>query len=347
MRTGFSSSTACALLALACTLASPSMQAQESPAAVPPAAGTQPQRPRPPRIVRPGVNQPGVSRSLDDLKKDAVFPVEGTPDWSVVTAGGVWVSSARANHVVQLLPSGNTVGLIADVQRPCSGLAEGFGSVWVPSCGTHEVVRLDPATGKVTATIAADASNSEGGIATGAGSVWFVVKPSTLVRIDPAANKVVASVELPSGSENPVFGDGFVWVSSFEHDTLLKVDPKTNKVAATIAVGPKPRFLTVGAGSVWTLNQGDGSVTRVEMKTGKVLATIVCGLPGSGGEIAFGGDSVWAAVFDFPLTQIDAKTNAVVAQWKGNGGDGVRFGFGSVWLSNLRQATVWRIPAQQ
>ncbi len=323
------------------------MQAQETTPATPPAAGAQPQRPRPPRIVRPGVNQPGVSRSLDDLKKDAVFPVEGTPDWSVVTAKSVWVSSARANHVVQLLPTGNTVGVIADVQRPCSGLAEGFGSVWVPSCGSHEVVRLDPATGKTTATIPAEAANSEGGITTGAGSVWFVVKPSLLQRIDPQSNTIIASIELPSGSENPVFGDGFVWVSSFEHDGLLKVDPASNKVVATIPVGPKPRFLTVGAGSVWTLNQGDGSVTRVDMKTGKVVATVACGLPGSGGEIAFGDGSVWAAVFDFPLTRIDAGTNAVTAQWKGNGGDGVRFGFGSVWLSNLRQGTVWRIPTQQ
>lgn len=306
-----------------------------------------PSPPRPPRVMRPGVNLPGISHPLEELKKDAVFPVEGSPDWQVMTADAVWVASARANHVVQLLPAGNTVGLIVDVARPCSGLAEGFGSVWVPSCGTHEVLRLDPATGKPTATIAADAANSEGGIAVGAGSVWFVVKPSTLERIDPATNTVSASVELPSGSENPVFGDGFIWVSSFGHDSLLKVDPTTNKVVATIPTGPKPRFLTVGAGSVWTLNQGDGSVTRVEMKTGKVLATVSCGLAGGGGDITFGDGAVWATVFDVPLTKIDAKTNAVVAQWKGQGGDGMRFGFGSVWLSNLRQGTVWRVPPKQ
>jgi virginiamycin B lyase len=284
---------------------------------------------------------------MDDLKKDAVFPLEGSPDWQVITKAAVWVSSARANHVVQLLPATNTVGLIVDVQRPCSGLTEGFGSIWVPSCGNHDLERVDPATGKITATILAEAANSEGGIAAGAGSIWFVVKPSTLERIDPATNKVVASIELPDGSEDPAFGDGFVWISSFGHDQLLKVDPKTNALVATIPVGPKPRFITVGEGSVWTLNQGDGTVSRVDMKTGKVVATIACGIPGSGGDLSYDNGSVWAAMFDFPLTQIDAKTNTVVGQWAGPGGDGMRAGLGSVWLSNLRQGTVWRIPAQQ
>ena len=314
------------------------------PPAVQPATAT---HVRPPRIVPPGVATPGVSRSLSEIQTEAVFPVEGSPDWSVPTKDSVWVASARANHVVQLMPATNKVGLIADVQKPCSGLADGFGSIWVPSCGTHTLLRIDPATGKSIAEIPADASNSEGGITVGAGSVWMVTKPSALIRIDPKTNAVAATVQLPSGSDNPAFGDGFVWVSSFEHDQLIKVDPASNTVVATIPVGPKPRFLTVGAGSVWTLNQGDGTISRVDMKSDKVVATISCGIPGSGGEITFGAGSVWATLFDFPLTQVDAATNKVVKQWAGQGGDGMRFGFGSIWLSNLRQGNVWRLSPDQ
>ncbi len=307
---------------------------------------------RPPRISKPdvkklGVKTPGVLRPLSDLKPETVYPVAGSPDWSVMAKDAVWVSSARLNHVVQLLPVNGKTGLIADVPRPCSGLAYAFGSVWVPSCGAHMLMRLDEATGKVTAQIPADPANSEGGIAVADGSIWMVVKPSTLVRVDPKSNTVVSTLELPSESENPAFGGGFVWVSSFGHDQLLEVDPKSNTVVATIGVGPKPRFLTIGDGSVWTLNQGDGSISRVDMKTSKVVATIICGIPGPGGEITFGAGSVWVALFDFPLTQVDAKTNLPVKQWAGAGGDGVRFGFGSVWLSNLRQQTVWRLSPEQ
>jgi streptogramin lyase len=266
----------------------------------------------------------------------------------VVTKDAVWVASARANHVVQLLVASNTVGLIANVERPCAGLVEAFGSIWSPSCGANkEIERIDPATGKITASVPAEAADSEGGITAGAGSVWFVVKPGKLIRIDPRTNAITASIELPSGTVNPAFGEGFVWVSSNAHDELLKVDPKTNSIVATIPVGSRPRFLTVGAGSVWTLNQGDGNISRVDIQTGKLVATIVCGIPGTGGDISYGEGHVWATVYEFPLTEVDPATNTVVKQWAGNGGDGLRVGDGSLWLSNGRQQTVWRIPPQQ
>ena len=311
------------------------------------ASSANPIRLRAPSIIRPGISSPDVARPLSNLVPEAIFPVEGSPDWSAVAKDSVWVSSARANHVVQLLPSTNKVGLIVDVQRPCSGLAFGFDSVWAPSCGTHMLIRINPSTGKGLAEIAADPANSEGGITVGAGSVWMVVKPSNLVRISPESNLIIATITLPSGSENPTFADGFVWVTSFGHDQLLKIDPASDTLVDAIAIGPKPRFLTVGAGSVWTLNQGDGTISRVDTKSGKLVATIRCGIPGPGGEITFGAGSVWAAIFDFPLTQIDAATNAVVRQWAGQGGDGVRFGFKSVWLSNLRQGNVWRLATEQ
>ena len=337
-----------AVILTALTLAAPAL-AQESNA-LPTHTNVPSAKPtvsRPPRIVPPGISDPKVARPLSSLEPEAVFPVEGSPDWSVMANEAVWVASARANHVVQLLPATNTVGIIADVQRPCSGLAFGFDSVWVPSCSTHMLVRLDASTGKSTTEISADPANSEGGITVGAESIWMVVKPSNLVRIDPKSNSITATIALPSDSDNPIFADGYIWVSSFGHNQLLKIDPASNTIVDTIAIGPKPRFLTVGDGSVWTINQGDGSVSRIDMKSHKLVATIQCGISGPGGEIAFGAGSVWAALFDFPLTQIDAKTNAVVKQWAGQGGDGVRFGFGSVWLSNLRQGNVWRLSPQQ
>ncbi len=327
------------------TLAATAACAQDAmpQAAGAPASSTQ----RPPRVVRPGVATPGVRRELEKLEKEAVFPMEGSPDWSVVTSDAVWVTSARANHVVQLNPATNKPGLIATIARPCSGLAAGFGSIWVPSCGDKTLVRVDPSTAQAAATLPADPANSEGGITTGAGSVWIVVKPCKLVRIDPATNTVTGSLDLPSGSENPLFGGGFIWITAFEHDMLLKVDPKTLTLVASIPVGPKPRFLTIGAGSVWTLNQGDGSLSRIAMDSGKLVATVVCGIPGQGGEITFGDGYVWATVFDFPLTQVDPSSNKIVRQWAGQGGDGIRAGLGSIWLSNLRQGTVWRVSTRQ
>lgn len=328
-------------LSLAAAQAAPSPATAAVPSMQPGAA------PRPPRIPKPGV--PAIKRDIAELQATAtVYPVEGSPDWSVITPEATWVSSARANHVVQLLPATapgpGKVGLVVDVNRPCSGITAGFGSIWTPSCADKKLLRLNPKTGAVEATLEAEPENSEGGIWAGPDAIWMVVKPSTLIRVDPKTNAVVAKVQLPATAANPVFGGGFVWVSTFSGNSVVKVDPKTNAVVATIPTGPKPRFLTFGADSVWTLNQGDGSVTRVDARSGDVLATIQCGIPGPGGDLSFGDGFVWATLFEFPLTQIDPKTNQALHQWAGPGGDGMRAGGGAVWLSNLRQQTVWRIP---
>jgi streptogramin lyase len=207
---------------------------------------------------------------------------------------------------------------------------------------------VDAVTGKPQATIAAGPADSEGGITTGAGSVWIVTsKESDLARIDPASNKVVAHIRIPPGTENPVFANGSVWISSNQGGTLVRVDPATNKVAGETPAGPMPRFLTVGAGSVWVLNQGDGSIARVDAQTGKRTALIPAGIPGLGGEIAFGDNAVWATVFEFPITRIDPATNTVTGQWHGAGGDSIRCAHGSIWLSSYMTAKVWRLPTPQ
>ncbi|MBL8173031.1 MAG: hypothetical protein JNK48_00090 [Bryobacterales bacterium] len=297
------------------------------------------------RPPRPGVKGPGIQSPMAELKPVAVFPIEGVPDWQVVTDDAVWVSNGPKNTVHRMDVKTNTVTAnIAVGKKPCSGLAAGFGSVWAPNCADQTVSRVDMKTNAVVATIAVGPANSEGGIAVSDDAVWL---PSDakgkLSRIDPKTNAVVATIDIPAGSFAAVYGNKAVWVSGTESNQLIRVDARTNKVSALIPVGPKPRFLTAGGGSIWTLNQGDGTVSRVDAKTNKVVATIECGIPGTGGEISYGGGYVWVTVFQIPVTKIDVKTNQVVRQWMGAGGDAIRWGHGSVWLSNLREQNVWRL----
>lgn len=287
-------------------------------------------------------------RSMSALKPDATFQVGGDADWMAVAEDAVWVSTGSLNRVTQLKAKDNVIGLKITVDKPCSGLVAGFGSLWVPSCGTHSLVRMDLQTGRIEATIPAAPADSEGCIAMGAESVWLATGTGgTLSRIDPKNNSVIASITVPSRSFCPVFADGFVWVTSTEHSVLTKVDPSTNRVVAEIPVGKNPLFATAGAGSVWALNQGDGTVSRVDTKTGKLVVNIPAGLPGHGGEIAFGFGSVWATLDKIPLTRIDANSNVVDRQWLGEGGDSIRTGLGSIWLTDLKAGLVWRISPDQ
>lgn len=301
-------------------------------------------QPKPAPVKRPGIAGPGVHRPIASLTPDAVFQTGGNPDWIVIDED-VWVSNYPANNVARLDPKTNKVAAQIPVGKgPCSGIAAGFGSIWVPNCGDQTVSRIDRKTGQVTATFAIPIAHSEGGVAVSADSFWILTdKKGVLARVDPADNKVVAEVRVPPGSFAVAFGEGALWVTSTETNQLARVNPQTNVVEQVIPVGKKPRFLTTGFGSVWTLNQETGDVTRVDAKTNKVVAAIPVGVPGPGGEIAAGEGALWVTSFEFPLSKIDPEQNKVVRQYAGPGGDAVRVGLGSIWLSNLREGNLWRV----
>src|SRR6202789_81073 len=100
-----------------------------------------------------GALQPGVQRPMSELTPDAEFPVSGQPDWLAVTDDAVWVTSSSANHVVRLDAATNKPGVMITLQKPCSGLAIGFGSLWIPSCGSHNLAPAHPKTGHIQGTI--------------------------------------------------------------------------------------------------------------------------------------------------------------------------------------------------
>ena len=166
-----------------------------------------------------------MKREMTTLTPAAVFPVPGTPDWQVMTEDAVWVSNGPKNTIHRLDPKTNQVMAAIEVgKRPCSGLAAGFGSVWVPVCGDRPgtengarpaLTRVDIKTNQVTATIPVGPANSEGGLVASPEAVWMVTDPKgTLSRIDPATNKVAAEIAVAPGSVACVYAEGAVWVSS-------------------------------------------------------------------------------------------------------------------------------------
>src|SRR5882724_3692119 len=257
--------------------------------------------------VAPSPEKPSVIQvqvPFASLKPIATFDLGGDPDWLAISANAIWVANDKLKSVQRIDPRTNKLAAkIEFPDEPCSDLTFAFDTLWVPLCG----------------------------------------KPATLARIDPATNTIRQKIAIPPGSFNPLYGGGIVWITGNQSSVLTPVNARSGEVLPSIPVGPNPRFVTAGAGSIWTLNQGDGSVTRVDAKTRQVIATIPAGIPGHGGEIAFGASSVWATVFGIPLTQISPTSNKVIRQWTGSGGDSVRFGHHSLWLTHLRAGLLWRI----
>lgn len=299
-------------------------------------------------VSKPGVKE--VQVPFASIKPSATIKIGGTADWVLVTDDAVWVASTKPYAVFRIDPATNKIVATVKVSgEACSGLAFGFGSIWVPICGEKpELVRIDGAKNTVSGTLPIAPAAPEGGIATSEDSVWIVTdKNGTLNRIDPSTNSVRQRISIPPGSYNPVFSNGIVWITGVESSVLTAVDADSGKVLESVAVGLKPRFLAAGGGSIWTLNQGDGTVSRVDERNRKVTATIRVGIPGAGGDIGYGGESVWPTVFGVPLTRVDASTNKVFRQWVGEGEDSLRCGFGSVWISDYKKGLLSRIALQQ
>jgi YVTN family beta-propeller protein len=304
----------------------------------------------------PGVEPPGVRIPAERLQSEAVFETGGCPDWlmPVEADDSVWLSDNPNGRVVRLDARTNTIAAIIAVgKNPSSGLAAGFGSLWVPICGEDALSRIDLNTNEITATFPTTTSAYEASIATGAGSVWLMTDAEgTLSRFDPATNDVVARIQLPSGSYDLTFAEGDVWVTSTEHGTVARVDPATNVVAATIPVGPSPKSIAAGEGAIWVLDKGDGRVSRIDPRTNRVVATIEVGATHYPGIIV-GEGSVWVSSFDYALTRIDPSTNRVVQQFSGLGDGGFRIGcamavgLGSLWISNEREGNVWRLDPRR
>jgi virginiamycin B lyase len=299
-------------------------------------------------VLKPGIG--GVQAPYSSIRPSATIKVGGTADWVLIADDAVWVASTKPYGVLRIDPATNKIVATVKVSgEACSGLASGFGSIWVPVCGKKPaLVRIDATKNTITASLPIAPTGPEGGITTSGDSVWMAAdKNDTLTRIDPSTNNVRQKISIPHGSYNPIFSDGIVWITGIESNVLTAVDAATGKVLESVAVGPKPRFLTSGGGSIWTLNQGDGTVSRVDEKSRKVTATIQVGIPGAGGDIGYGAESVWPTVFGVPLTRIDATANKVVRQWVGKGGDSLRYGFGSIWITDYKKGLLSRIAIEE
>jgi virginiamycin B lyase len=282
---------------------------------------------------------------IEQLKVSMTLRLGKTADWVAITETAVWVGSTGPNAVHAIDPATNQrVATVLLPGEPCAGLAVGFDSLWIPLCGrSGGLARVDLRTQALAATYKVGPIAAEGGITTGSGSVWMVLRSHSLVRIDPSDGTVRQVVQVPAGSFNPYFSAGRIWVTRAKGAELTSVDASTGRVVARLPTGRNPRFLTAGNGAIWSLNQGDGSLSRVDMSGGKPAQTIPLGTPGPGGDITFGAGRIWTTFSKVPLSIVDASVPALLCQWAGPGGDSIAFGHDDIWLTNYKAGTISRI----
>ena len=233
---------------------------------------------------------------------------------------------------------------------PELGVGIGLGSVWIADTKDRTFTQIDPRNNTVLRKIPAPfPKETEGSFGVGEGSLWILTNEGgtdsgTLTRVEPSSGKILANIKVESKSHSAIVAFGSVWVSSTGHGNVVRVDPGTNSVTAEIAVHAAPRFMAAGEGSLWVLSQGDGSLARIDPAHNQVIATIDVGVPGEGGDLSIGENYVWVSAERVPLSQVDPRTNRLVAQFAGGRlDDTLRVGFGSAWIVDEAHGQIWRV----
>jgi virginiamycin B lyase len=228
-------------------------------------------------------------RSISELVPAATLALGKTADWVAVTPDAVWVGSTGPFAVHRIDPKTNRViAKVALAGAPCAGLADNrleatfdIGAaaaeagitvddrgVWLVTGKDGNLVRIDPTTGAVQATvrIAAGSYNPH----YSAGTVWISqADGAQLTAVDTTSLKATATV---ATGPNPRFltaGDGAVWTLDQGDGAVTRIDVQTLRTT-TIALhtpGHGGDSLGLGFGAIWLTDYHAGSVARIPVES--------------------------------------------------------------------------------
>ncbi|HEU0246784.1 MAG TPA: ABC transporter substrate-binding protein [Gaiellaceae bacterium] len=203
-------------------------------------------------------------------------------------ASGVWVATAdrrvgRLNLGRGTLFDPVVIPWLPD-ERSDSGLssvAVGPDAVWVIGDPLDRSVRrIDPISGRLTATIPLSFSPTD--VAVGEGAVWITSHlDDTVSRLDTSTNEITATIPVGKGAAGVAVGVGSVWVANALEGTVSRIDPATLQIE-TIDVEGIPEDVAIGSEDVWVMARTRGS----EAGDGAVGVGVLAACEGSFGNLA-------------------------------------------------------------
>ncbi len=190
-------------------------------------------------------------------------------------------------------------------------------AVWVHNFHEGTLLRIDPSTNRVVATI--PIGPGSGHVALEGGFVWVLSREDSIVwKIDPQTNKVVAKIALPPPNAYLAVSPGAIWVASVANATVTRIDAQTDKVVATIPIPDGPAWMSFGAGSLWVCSFNTSNLWQVDPSTNRTVKSYDVGAA-QGNEcatVAALDNTVWVEVFkqggSAQMDRIDTATNTLV-----------------------------------
>jgi streptogramin lyase len=140
-----------------------------------------------------------------------------------VVGNALWIGTGRESRdVLRLdLRTRELARVPLGARAPAAFAAAGASGIWV-STAENTVMRVDPATRAVVATLDVPATPAHGTFARD-GTVWLASKEANAVtRIDPVLNRVIDSVPAGPGAFDVLAAFGSYWVPSYAGSDVLR-----------------------------------------------------------------------------------------------------------------------------
>jgi virginiamycin B lyase len=212
-------------------------------------------------------------------------PTYGPQDYVDAGLGAVWVTSDVSNDVREIDPRTNRVvratGMLSDAGTPLA-VVVGDDSVWVTDFSDDRLLRVDPATGKIAATLRTNGPTDVAAVPKG---VWFVNhRAASVSRVDPdtGSSRVVAR-SVGTVPERISIGFGSLWVSDPQASSVFRLDQRTATQQAIVRLPEGLPVYAVAAGedTIWV---GAGArLFAVDPATNAVAGSVEIGSPDQGG----------------------------------------------------------------
>jgi hypothetical protein len=241
---------------------------------------------------------PAITKTADTALVDAI----------AVTPRGVWI--AAGGLVLRLDPVTRRTVVVPGIETavpPVVELTAGAGAVWATTTAGRPLLRIDPRTARVAASLSVPAQ----AVAANRSGVWAVcceagTRRGQLTRLDPATGRVAQVIGLPGHAYAVGLGASGVWVRG-TGELLWRIDPISNRVVATIPLPSRTTF------------RGDAGDTSEP-----------------GGDIAVTEDAVWVSdPAAATVWRIDPRHNQVDGtHWEADGSDLAVTADGMVWASS-------------
>lgn len=159
---------------------------------------------------------------------------------------------AANNSVLEVDPIRNQVTRRIDIGS-ADDIAAGAGGVWVIDTLGGQLIKIDPASGKVSGSV--DVPGGPDAVAVGGGAVWVLDRDvGTVLEIDAVTLAEGDTIRVGSDETDLTFGAGAVWLADGTADSLTRIDPVTHEPRVYPIDSPVLRVaVDEDSGDVWGL----------------------------------------------------------------------------------------------